>query len=84
MKLAIVDDNEIEQEIILNTLNAYHKESGISLEIQMFSDGDSFLNAYKSGNYDLIFMDIFLKNLNGIEYCTQDTTVCLKVLIVIF
>lgn len=25
MKLAIVDDNEIEQEIILNTLNAYHK-----------------------------------------------------------
>lgn len=28
MKLAIVDDNEIEQEIILNTLNAYHKESG--------------------------------------------------------
>lgn len=46
MKLAIVDDNEIEQEIILNTLNAYHKESGISLEIQSFSDGDSFLNAY--------------------------------------
>lgn len=43
MKLAIVDDNEIEQEIILNTLNAYHKESGISLEIQSFSDGDSFL-----------------------------------------
>lgn len=36
MKLAIVDDNEIEQEIILNTLNAYHKESGISLEIQSF------------------------------------------------
>ena len=67
MKLAIVDDNEIEQEIILNTLNAYHKESGISLEIQSFSDGDSFLNAYKSGNYDLIFMDIFLKNLNGID-----------------
>ena len=61
MKLAIVDDNEIEQEIILNTLNVYHKESGISLEIQSFSDGDSFLNAYKSGNYDLIFMDIFLK-----------------------
>ena len=24
MKLAIVNDNEIEQEIILNTLNAYH------------------------------------------------------------
>ena len=44
MKLAIVNDNEIEQEIILNTLNAYHKESGISLEIQSFSDGDSFLN----------------------------------------
>lgn len=30
MKLAIVDDNEIEQEIILNTLNAYHKERDFS------------------------------------------------------
>ena len=68
MKLAIVDDNEIEQEIILNTLNAYHKESGISLEIQSFSDGDSFLNAYKSGNYDLIFMDIFLNAYKSGNY----------------
>ena len=82
MKLAIVDDNEIEQEIILNTLNAYHKESGISLEIQSFSDGDSFLNAYKSGNYDLIFMDIFLKNLNGIDIVRKIRQSDLKVLIV--
>ena len=80
MKLAIVDDNEIEQEIILNTLNAYHKESGISLEIQSFSDGDSFLNAYKSGNYDLIFMDIFLKNLNGIDIVRKIRQSDLKVL----
>ena len=79
MKLAIVDDNEIEQEIILN---AYHKESGISLEIQSFSDGDSFLNAYKSGNYDLIFMDIFLKNLNGIDIVRKIRQSDLKVLIV--
>ena len=82
MKLAIVDENEIEQEIILNTLNAYHKESGISLEIQSFSDGDSFLNAYKSGNYDLIFMDIFLKNLNGIDIVRKIRQSDLKVLIV--
>lgn len=36
MKLAIVDDNEIEQEIILNTLNAYHKESGFLLKSKVF------------------------------------------------
>ena len=33
MKLAIVDDNEIEQEIILNTLNAYHKDFPECLQI---------------------------------------------------
>ena len=37
MKLAIVDDNEIEQEIILNTLNAFIiKKVGFLLKSKVF------------------------------------------------
>ena len=57
MKLAIVDDNEIEQEIILNTLDVYSKEHSVHFEIETFSDGGSFLGAYQSVDYDLVFMD---------------------------
>lgn len=67
MKLAIVDDNEIEQEIILNTLDVYSKEHSVHFEIETFSDGGSFLGAYQSVDYDLVFMDIFLADQNGID-----------------
>lgn len=33
MKLAIVDDNKLEQELIFNTLRTYEHERNISLDI---------------------------------------------------
>ena len=57
MKLAIVDDNKLEQELIFNTLRTYEHERNISLDISSYSDGNSFLNTYVPGDFDLIFMD---------------------------
>ena len=82
MKLAIVDDNEIEQEIILNTLDVYSKEHSVHLEIETFSDGGSFLGAYQSVDYDLVFMDIFLADQNGIDIVRKIRQTDSKVLIV--
>lgn len=42
MKLAIVDDNKLEQELIFNTLRTYEHERNISLEISSYSDGNPF------------------------------------------
>lgn len=67
MKLAIVDDNKLEQELIFNTLRTYEHERNISLDISSYSDGNSFLNTYVPGDFDLIFMDIYLNELNGID-----------------
>jgi len=50
MKLAIVDDNKLEQELIFNTLRTYEHERNISLDISSYSDGNSFLNTYVPGN----------------------------------
>lgn len=82
MKLAIVDDNEIEQEIILNTLDVYSKEHSVHFEIETFSDGGSFLGAYQSVDYDLVFMDIFLADQNGIDIVRKIRQTDSKVLIV--
>ena len=57
MKLAIVDDNKLEQELIFNTLRTYEHERNISLDISSYSDGNSFLNTFVPGDFDLIFMD---------------------------
>ena len=82
MNLAIVDDNQIEQEIICSTRHAYESEKNTSLKISSYSDGDSFLNAYIPGDFDLIFMDIYLKDQNGIDIVRKIRQIDSKVLIV--
>lgn len=82
MNLAIVDDNQIEQEIILSTLRTYESEKNTSLEISSYNDGDFFLNAYIPGDFDLIFMDIYLKDQNGIDIVRKIRQIDSKVLIV--
>ena len=67
MKLAIVDDNKLEQELIFNTLRTYEHERNISLDISSYSDGNSFLNTYVPGDFDLIFMDIQMPNMDGYQ-----------------
>ena len=67
MKLAIVDDNKLEQELIFNTLRTYEHERNISLDISSYSDGNSFLNTYVPGDFDLIFMDIQMPVMNGYD-----------------
>lgn len=82
MKLAIVDDNQMEQEILSTTLHTYESERNITLDISAYIEGDSFLNAYHPGDFDLIFMDIYLKEQNGIDIVRQIRQTDSKVLIV--
>ena len=82
MKLAIVDDNKLEQELIFDTLRTYEHERNISLDISSYSDGNSFLNTYIPGDFDLIFMDIYLNELNGIDIVRKIRQIDSKVMIV--
>lgn len=82
MNLAIVDDNQIEQEIIFNTLRNYESEKNTPLKISSYNDGDSFFDAYIPGDFDLIFMDIYLKGQNGIDIVRKIRQIDSKVLIV--
>ena len=82
MNLAIVDDSEIEQEMVISALRTYETERNISLKISPFSDGLSFLNTYHPGDFDLIFMDIYLKKESGIDIVRKIRQIDSKVLIV--
>lgn len=82
MNIAIVDDNEIEQEIIFDTLKTYSEIHQTPLNIKTFSNGDSFFHAYESEDFDLIFMDIFLKGQSGIDIVRTIRQTDSKVLIV--
>ena len=68
MKIAVVDDIQFHRNLLINTLNEYVSKNGfIFYQIDEFESGEEFLKSFKKGNYDIIFLDIYMNELNGIE-----------------
>lgn len=80
LKIAVVEDNARDREIILEYLKRYEKERRIAFDVNTFSDGEEFLQAYKGG-YDLCLMDIAMPMMNGLKTAKNlrkiDKSVCI-------
>ena len=67
MKIAIVDDEQscIEQMKIL--CQDFETRTGEPTELTCFLGGAEFLNTFQPGVYQIVFMDIFMSGMNGME-----------------
>ena len=43
----------------------------ISIQLHTFSSPEDFWNSYSPGSYDLIFLDIYIKQANGMDLAAQ-------------
>ncbi len=67
-KILIVDDNKNNRMILSLMLDDYMEDNvGINFEITEAEDGLKALNKCKEENFDIIFMDIMMPNMDGIE-----------------
>ena len=66
LKIAICDDLESERNVINLYLSEYLDKNSMVAQIDEFTNGESFLNSDTS-TYDLVFMDIFMDGINGME-----------------
>lgn len=66
IQIAIVDDENEASQTLKSYLDDYFKKCEKNYSILTFDDAVSFLNNYKA-NYDVIFMDIQMPYLNGIN-----------------
>lgn len=64
--IAIVEDEKRYQEQLHQYILRYEQEYGEKAEICFFTDGDEILDHY-AAVYDIIFMDIQMKRLNGMD-----------------
>lgn len=63
LRIAVCEDSAKEQEKLLAILD----ESQIPPQTVTFASGEDFLKAYRQGKYDLLFMDIYMGGMTGIE-----------------
>lgn len=65
MKISIVEDEKEFSDTLLDYLSRYKKENNFSCSVEIFESAESYLESNQ--NFDVIFLDINLKGMTGIE-----------------
>lgn len=82
MRIALVDDEELQLNTTYAKLSSVLVTLGIETQkIDCFSSGEAFLEAWARGAYDIIILDIYMKEQDGVAVARkireQDTDVIL-------
>lgn len=67
MKIAVCDDNTKDRHRIYNYIENYCTTNGFLVELFAYSDAESLLEAYFEEKFNIIFMDIIMGNMTGID-----------------
>ncbi len=65
-KVAVVDDDKQSANLIKSYLNRYSEKFEVIFDIFEYTDGDDLVNEYTE-DFDIIFLDIEMKRMNGME-----------------
>jgi DNA-binding LytR/AlgR family response regulator len=72
MKIAICEDELIFSSGIKSEAGSFFAEKGISVDIDVFTDGRGLLREYEKGSaYSIVFMDINLENSDGMKTASE-------------
>lgn len=66
IRTAIVEDDGLYQERLSSYISRYGDEHNEKFDIDVFSDGYDIVECYR-GNYDIIFLDIQMEHMDGME-----------------
>lgn len=67
MKIAVVDDSIHDRKWLTSLFNAYSNRISYPIEIDFYSSGLQLLAHLRDKTYELIIMDIFMDDMDGIE-----------------
>ena len=63
LHIALCEDTQSDRELLERQL----AESGFAVEYESFSSGEELLLAFLPGKYDVIFLDIYMDGIKGVE-----------------
>lgn len=74
MRFALIEDQAEERKRVGNMLSEFCHERKISFTTDVFTSGEEFLASFVPMNYDVVFMDIYMDGMTGIEAAKQMRT----------
>ena len=67
IEIAVCDDDENARIFLESQIHTYMQSNHIDGNITLFPCGEDFLCAASDKNYDIVFMDIYMKGINGVD-----------------
>ena len=67
LEIAIYEDNEIDATVLENFVSNYLNQKLIDFHISVFSTGEALLTDFERGKYQLLFLDIYMDTMTGLE-----------------
>lgn len=71
MKIAIVDDDVNDRELLIQLIKASLEHEAYALDITQFDSGESLLEAFEPEQFDICFLDIYMKEMNGMTVARE-------------
>ena len=63
MNIAIIDDIASDAEQLKRIITSYFENRQIPTEIRYFSSAEAFFDDYRPGNFQILFLDIYMDGI---------------------
>lgn len=67
MVIAIVEDNKEYSQTLLSFIQKFEKENNIIVDVKQYFNGYDFLDECQKYNFNIVFMDILMPGIDGME-----------------
>lgn len=74
MNIAIIDDDPMLSQLMRLTLNQYSEKHNCELNMDVYNSGEAFLKDFSMHKYDIVFMDIYMDGMSGVDTAKQMRT----------
>lgn len=71
MKICLVDDEQNCIDNLLLQLKRYSDEKGLDISFDTFKDPGAFIEEYSPDKYDIVFLDIYIGEMTGMDLAAQ-------------
>lgn len=67
MRIAVADDERSYIDSIAEICRKFGADNGLDIAVADFSDAESFLRSLDKNDYSIVFMDVYMDGMNGID-----------------